>query len=149
MEDDARSHTTRGSPARTTTASDEARARMETIAAVKKVYIIKQTLSQRRLVQKGGIIPSLYIRVKPELVRMDGCLLKEFTHMVRARMNDWQHLLYSHCGKPHVDVAVRLMTMTMTMKHDYPRTTSAGKVRKVHPMLRKTPGKVASVLTGS
>ena len=112
MEDDALMHCTRGSPACTTTASDEARARMETKTAVETAYIIKQTFIRRVLFRGRGVSREARVVV----VRIDGCLLKEFTHVASVRMNDWQRLLYSHFGTPHGDVIARLMVTTMKLK---------------------------------
>ena len=65
MEDDALRHRSLGLPARTMTASDEARARNDTKAAVEMVYIIKQTLNQRGFIRLDGSIPSMGLHFIP------------------------------------------------------------------------------------
>ena len=65
MEDDALRHRGLGFPARTMTASDEARARMDKKAAVEMVYIIEQTSSQRGLIRLEGSIPSMGLHFIP------------------------------------------------------------------------------------
>ena len=57
-----------GGAACTTTASDEAKARMETREAVEMAYIIlKETLGERVVGLIGGNSPSFYTCVEPEL----------------------------------------------------------------------------------
>ena len=67
MEDDALRHRSLGLPARTVTASDEARARNDTKAAVEMVYIIKQTLNQRGFIRLDGSIPSMGLHWFPTI----------------------------------------------------------------------------------
>ena len=92
VEYDALEHAGRGLPA-CTPASDEAKARMETKAAVEMEYMVKQTLGQRGCCSNGGEQPFiLYPREVRVVRRMDRRLLEELTHVGSTQKNTQQGL---------------------------------------------------------